>query len=60
MSRHAMLALAIGAVLGAIVSVALVASRSGGSSVAGSGQYRGSEPAGGIAMSDFSLRNFDG
>ena len=60
MSRHAMLALAIGAVLGAIVAVALVASRSGGSSVAGSGQYRGSEPPGGIAMSDFSLRNFDG
>ena len=60
MSRHAMLALAIGAVLGVGAAGALMASFGGGSPAAGSGRYRGSEPPGGIAMRDFSLRNFDG
>jgi len=60
MSRPAILALAIGAVLGVGVAGALVSSLGGGSPAAGSGQYRGSEPPGGIAMSDFSLRNYDG
>jgi len=55
-----MLALAIGAVLGVGVAGALVASFAGGSPAAGPGQYRGSEPPGGIAMSAFSLRNHDG
>jgi len=60
MSRHAMLALAIGAVLGVGVAGALMSSLGGGSPTARSGQYRGSEPPGGIAMSDFSLRSHDG
>jgi len=55
-----MLALAIGVVLGAGAAGALLASLGGGSPAAGSGQYRGSEPPRGIAMSDFSLRNHDG
>jgi len=58
MSRFAVLA-AIG-VLGVGVSVVLVVSLGGGSPAAGSGQYRGSEPPGGVAMSDFTLRNHDG
>ena len=60
MSRSAILALAIGAVLGVGVAGALMWSLGGGSPAAGSGQYRGSEPPGGIAMIDFSLRNHDG
>jgi len=59
MSRRAMLALAIGSVLGVGAAGALMASF-GGSPAAGSGPYRGSEPPGGITMRDFSLRNFDG
>ena len=60
MSRRVLLALAIGAVLGVGAAGALLASLGGESPAAGSGQYRGSEPPGGIAMSDFSLRNHDG
>ena len=60
MSRRAMLALAIGSVLGVGAAGALMASFGGGSPAAGSGPYRGSEPPGGITMRDFSLRNFDG
>ena len=60
MIRRAMLALAIGAVLGVGAAGALMASFGGGSPAAGSGPYRGSEPPGGITMRDFSLRNFDG
>jgi cytochrome oxidase Cu insertion factor (SCO1/SenC/PrrC family) len=59
-SRRSTLTLAIGAALGVGVAVALVASFGGESSVAESGQYRGSEPPGEIAMSDFILRNHDG
>lgn len=60
MSRRALLTAAIGSVLGVAAAGALMASFGGGSPAAGSGQYRGSEPPGGIAMGDFSLRNFDG
>ena len=60
MSRRAMLALAIGAVLGAAAAGALAASVDRGSPDAGATQYRGSEPPGGIVMSDFTLRNHDG
>ena len=60
MSRPAILALVIGVVLGVGAAGALLASLGGGSPAARSGQYRGSEPPGGIAMSDFSLRNHDG
>lgn len=62
MSRRAMLALAIGAVLGASAAAAgaLAVSFGRGSPAAGAEQYRGSEPPEGIEMSDFALRNYDG
>ncbi|MGH3136371.1 MAG: SCO family protein [Gaiellaceae bacterium] len=60
MSRRSTLTLAIGGALGVGVAVALVASFGGESSVAGSGEYRGSKPPGGIAMSDFTLRTHEG
>ena len=59
-SRRSTVALAVAAFLGIGAAVALVASFDEGSTASGSGQYRGSEPPGGIAMSDFSLRNHDG
>ncbi|HEU0246878.1 MAG TPA: SCO family protein [Gaiellaceae bacterium] len=61
MSRRSALALVIGAILGVGAAAgALWVSLGDGSSATGSGQYRGSEPPPGIAMSDFSLRNHDG
>jgi len=54
---------AIGATLVLGVAGALAIAPGGGSSEAsgaGSDPYRGSEPPGGIRMSDFSLRNHDG
>ena len=60
MSRRSGLVLAIGALLGIAVAGALIVSLAGGSSAAGSGRYRGSEPPKGIALSDFSLRTYDG
>ena len=57
--RRLAVACALCGLFGVVVAVALVASLRG-SSITGSGDYRGSEPPGGLAMSDFSLRNYDG
>jgi cytochrome oxidase Cu insertion factor (SCO1/SenC/PrrC family) len=59
MRRRVVVTCAIGAAIGVGVAGALVASLGGGLP-AGLGQYRGSEPPRGIAMSDFSLRDYDG
>jgi protein SCO1/2 len=59
MSRRAAAALVIASAVG--LAVAAVASFADGSSPAdGDSRYRGSEPPAGIAMPEFSLRNYDG
>ena len=67
MPRRVAVAGAIGVSLALGVVAALAISLGSGSpspsqdaSVAGSGQYRGSEPPAGITIRDFSLRNYDG
>jgi len=63
MSRRVVVAGAIGVALALGVAAALASSLGKGSpelSAAGSRQYKGSEPPGGITMSDFTLRNHDG
>jgi cytochrome oxidase Cu insertion factor (SCO1/SenC/PrrC family) len=60
MSRRAEAALVIASVLGLAVAAVVTASFAGGSSSAEQGsRYRGSEPPAGIAMPEFSLRNYD-
>jgi cytochrome oxidase Cu insertion factor (SCO1/SenC/PrrC family) len=60
MSRRAAAALVIASVLGLAVAAVVTASFAGGSSSAEQGsRYRGSEPPAGIAMPEFSLRNYD-
>jgi len=64
MSRRSGLVLAIGALLVALLGIAvagaLIVSLAGRSPAAVSGHYRGSEPPRGIELVDFSLRNYDG
>ena len=57
---RATLALLIVVTLGVVGTVALLAALGGGSSTTGSGRYRGSEPPGGIELSDFALRSDEG
>jgi len=61
MSRRVVATCVIASAIGLAVVAAVAASFGGGSSPAGqASSYRGSEPPGGIAMPDFSLRNYDG
>ncbi len=61
MSRRVLATCVIASVVGLALVVAVAASLGGGSPpVEEASLYRGSEPPGGIAMPDFSLRNHDG
>jgi protein SCO1/2 len=61
MSRRAAASLVIASAIGLAVAAIVTASFAGGSSPAeGDSRYRGSEPPAGIAMPEFSLRNYDG
>jgi protein SCO1 len=61
MSRRAAAALVIASAVGLVPAVVVTATLAGGSSRDEANQgYRGSEPPAGIAMPEFSLRNFDG
>jgi len=60
MRRGVVVTCAIGAAIAVGIAGALITSLGGWSPTTGSVKYRGSEPPKGIAMSDFSLRNYDG
>lgn len=61
MSRRVVATCVIASAIGLALVAAVTASLGGGPSPPGqASSYRGSEPPGGIAMPDFSLRNYDG
>jgi protein SCO1/2 len=61
MSRRAAAALVIASAVGLVVAAVVTASFADGSSRdEANSRYRGSEPPAGIAMPEFSLRNYDG
>jgi protein SCO1 len=61
MSRRDATALVIASAIGLAVAAVVIASFAGGSSPAeADSRYRGSKPPAGIAMPEFTLRNYDG